>query len=136
MNLWRQLADTKYLFAGKTHHEQHLAAEDAQIYAYAKRLKEDFLPKIPVRLFILRNKWRDYTRLRLMYYLLPHNIYNYGTYPNPNMLKDGDYLLAINPIEEIFYSEEDSSLHYGKNGIQKVVLIDKTPLGTLYRVKL
>ncbi|WP_419619653.1 hypothetical protein [Thiolapillus sp.] len=33
VNLWRQLADTKYLFTGKTHHEQHLAAEDAAIYS-------------------------------------------------------------------------------------------------------
>ena len=137
VNLWRQLADTKYLFAGKSHHEQHLAAEDAKLYVYAERLKDSFLPKRPVRLFILGSKWRDYIRLRLMYYLLPHNIYNYGKYPDSKLIKNGDYVLVLNPIEGVFYSEKDKSIHYGKyGGILKAILVDRTPLGTLYKINL
>lgn len=106
------------------------------LYVYAKRLKGNYLPKNPVRVFILSHKWRDFTRLRLMYYLLPHNIYNYGRYPNPKLIKNGDYVLVLSPSKGISYSERDNLIHYGEHGTLKATLVDEALQGTLYKIKL
>ena len=70
------------LFSGKTMHERHLADEDSEFYSYAKRLKAEVLPAKPSRIFILHESLEhDYERLKTQFYLLPHNIYNYGRFP-------------------------------------------------------
>ncbi len=132
VNLWQQLGDTKFLFAEKTHHEQHMAADDAELYAYAKRLKHNILPQQPVRLFILRNKVRDKTRLRLMYYLLPHNVNIHYHVPPIEILRNNDYILAINPIG-LKFSERNKMLRWSKNRL-KVEHLDNTPFANLYQL--
>ncbi len=117
VNLWRQLADTKYLFAGKSHHEQHLAAEDAAIYIYAKRLREKVLPEKPVRIFVFSESHRSFWRVRLMYYLSPHNVYNFGKYSSSRWLSKyftpGDYVIMLQPSPIPVFDEKSGILHWG-----------------------
>lgn len=131
-DVWRQLTVTKDLFSGKSHQEQHMVSEDAALYAYAKQLRENVLPIEPVRMLILHTEWRDLTRLRLMYYLLPHNIYNYNRYPDKKYLNDGDYILVIGAIPEVEYSVRDEVLRW-RHGAVRVTRLDRGSIGTLYQ---
>lgn len=128
VNLWRQLADTKYLFAGKSHHEQHLAAEDANIYTYARQLSHTIPTDISGRLIILNSAWRDYPKLRLMYYLLPLNVYAYGDWVNVAIYRPDDLLLILTPMKWLFGGKSDGML----SKTLSAKLLHSSPRGNLY----
>ena len=133
-NLLVQLAHTYHQFSGKDANEKHLAAEDSNIYRYAAHLKQNVLPQHPVRMFLLRNEARDYSRLKLQYYLLPHNIYNYGKYPAKTYLHEGDYILTMGEIPGISYDIGTQSLKWPDGEQVHAVRLDKNSLGILYQV--
>ncbi len=136
LNLWRQNNETLRLFSRKTHQEQHLAAEDAFIYKYAKKIN-NILPDSPQRIFLLKEKPRDYVRLKLMYYLLPHNIYNYGSIPDVRKLRDGDFVLAVAPSTRLEYDSEQQLLWYERQKYRAVraELIHKEKIASLYKIR-
>ena len=132
IELFRQLSDTKYLYAGKTIDEKNLAAEDGDLYAYIKHLKTDVLPEDPVRIFILHDsEGHNYWRLRAQYHLLPHNIYNYGRYPQPKHIRNGDWILLLGDIEGLFYNSGTETLSWANNQQLSASLKDDHPLGRL-----
>jgi hypothetical protein len=132
IELFRQLGDTKYLYAGKTTEEKHLAAEDGDLYNYTQRLTDEVLPKEPARVFILHeSSGHNYWRLRAQYHLLPHSIYNYGRYPDNHHLKDGDWILVLGAIDTLAFDLESNTLVWNDGQRLHVKLMDKDPLGTL-----
>jgi hypothetical protein len=134
LNFWTQLNDTRQLYSGKTQEEKHLTAEDAVIYRYAQHLKKDVLPQSPVRVIILRKAYRDYLRLKLQYYLLPHNSYNYDQFPQTAYLRDGDYILVLGQIPSLRYNPAHKRLEWSQNRHIPAKLLDEAPLGKLYQV--
>ncbi len=131
--LWQQHKETWHLFAGKSHREQHLAAEDAALYRYAEQLNASVPQKHSGRLFIIQNKWQSYQRLKIQYYLLPYNSYNYGNHPS-RFLQGGDLLLALNPLNNLYYDFIAQRLHWGKNRAVRATLLHRAPLGSFYQV--
>ncbi len=136
INFWTQLDTTRQLYAGKSQEEKHQRAEDAVIYDYAQHLKQDVLPQAPARIVILRKAYRDYLRLKLQYYLLPHNSYNYDSLPQAAYLHDGDYLLVLGSIPGLRYDTANKRLKWSQGRQVKALLLDKTNLGSLYQVKI
>jgi len=131
-----QLKETKHLFAGKTQHEKHLAETDSKLYSYAQHLKDEVLPKPGARIFLLHNsRGHNYTRLRTQFHLLPHNIYNYGSLPQTQHTRPGDFILALGKIPGLRFNPKLSALTWGKNNSLTVTQIDQTPVGTLYQLK-
>lgn len=127
-----QQAETRYLFSGKTMHERHLADEDSDIYRYTNRLKASVLPQTPSRLFILHDSvGHDYERLKTQYYLLPHNIYNYGRFPKVKSLVQGDFILVLGTIPGVSYSEGSQKLTWGKGQQLQARLLDRDERGLL-----
>ncbi|WP_457676852.1 hypothetical protein [Thiolapillus sp.] len=135
MNLWVQLQDTRQLYAGKTQHEKHLLAEDADLYHYARHLKNDVLPGSPARIIILHRDFRSYPRLKLQYYLLPHNSYNYDSFPQAAYLHGGDYILAMGTIPGLRFIPEQGRLQWTGGRSIRVTRLDESGPGTLYRVE-
>lgn len=136
--LTRQLEETQYLFSGKTSHEKHLVDLDRHIYAYTLRLKDEALPSSAARLFILHDSDDlNYERLKAQYYLLPHNIYNYGRTPPTAAVRPGDYILVLGEVPGLRFRPERGRLIWkeskGRNKL-RVTLADSDPLGKLYKV--
>ncbi len=130
-----QLQDTKYLFAGKTQHEKHLAEIDSDLYLYAQHLKEEVLPTPGARIFLIHNlPGHDYTRLRTQFHLLPHNIYNFGRRPQPKHTRPGDFILVLGDVPELTFNPSLSVLKWGGKNSLNVTQIDKTAVGTLYQL--
>lgn len=136
LNLWEQLRETRQLYSGKSQEEKHQLAEDADIYRYANHLKNDLLPQAPARIIILRKNFRDHMRLKMQYYLLPHNSYNYDSFPQAAYLHDGDYILALGPIPGLHFIPGTNRLEWTGGRSIGVQRLDESPLGTLYRVQL
>ncbi len=130
-----QFDETRYLFDGKTMDERHLVDQDSAIYRYAKRLKEEVLPAAPSRVFILHDSaGHNYERLKTQYYLLPHNIYNYGQYPLVNAIRPGDFILMLGDIPGLSYQHALGLLAWGESSTLKVSPLDSDKKGQLFRV--
>ena len=130
-----QLQQSKGQFAEKSVHEKHLASMDRHLYAHAKRLKDHILPTTPARIFILHHATgHNYERLKAQYYLLPHNIFNYGNTPPIGGVKPGDYILSLRDSADMTFSPDEGVLLWGENLRLGAEEIDKDPMGTLYRV--
>jgi hypothetical protein len=134
-NLAWQLAETKYLFAGKTQHQKHLADREAELYQYAQHLKDNILPDPGVKIYLLHDsEGLNYRRLKAQYYLLPHNIFNYDTLPRLSKIRGGDYLLVLDAIEALSYLPENGQLQWGQRKLD-VALVDQNEIGQLYLVQ-
>ncbi len=132
-NLSAQLAETRLVFGGKTQHEKHLAELDADLYQYAQYLKREVLPEPGVKIYLLHDSpRRDYRRLKMQFYLLPHNIYNFDAYPPRRHLQPGDYLLVLDAIPNLKYRKKSATLKWDKHAIA-VEAIDHEGPGKLYR---
>lgn len=130
-----QFDETRYLFDGKTMDERHLVDQDSEIYRYAKRLKEEVLPAAPSRVFILHDSaGHNYERLKTQYYLLPHNIYNYGQYPLVNAIRPSDFILMLGDIPGLSYQHALGQLAWGESSTLKVSPLDSDKKGQLFRV--
>lgn len=134
--LMSQLIQTRDQFAGKTVEEKHLADVDRHIYRYIMRLKQDVLPQQNARILILHNSHsHNFTRLKAQYYLLPHNVYNYGRVPPDYGLETIDYVLVLGEVPRIQYDAQAEALVW-KNGRRSLPaeLLDDDFMGRLYRV--
>lgn len=130
-----QLRETRLAFGGKTTHQKHLGDQDGPIYNYAKRLKEDVLPASSARIVILRNSiGHDYIRLKTQYYLLPHNIYNFGAVPPAQGIHAGDYILVLGDIPELRYLSAEELLVWKPNNRIQARRIDTDGNRQLFQV--
>jgi hypothetical protein len=134
--LMTQLTQTRDQFAGKTVHEKHLADRDSHIYRYIKRLKDELLPEASSRMVILHNsRGHIFDRLKAQYYLLPHNVYNFGRVPPKTGVDGIDYILVLGDIPNLEFRKDTDTLvwKHGKKTLP-VELLDSDPVGRLYRV--
>lgn len=130
-----QLMETKTTFGGKTTHEKHMVDADKHIYEYSQRLKKESLPTSNSRIFVLHNsQGLNYDRLKTQYYLLPHNIYNYGSLPPSRGVRPGDYILALGDLPDLRFLPDKNLLTWPANKQLDVNLVDDDPLGNLYVV--
>jgi len=130
-----QLADTASTFANKTQHQKMQASTDGALYEYARHLKDEVLPAPGKQIFLLHNSTgHNFARLRLQYHLLPHNIYNYGKYPNKADLRRGDYILVLGAIPELGFDPDRQVLTWWRTNHLKVRRVDHHEVGDLYRV--
>src|SRR6476661_2245557 len=72
INLWRQLARTAAMFAGKTAEEKRLASDDHELYTLMKEVGAA-LPAPPVRVHFVADD--QALRTRGSYFLYPQNVY-------------------------------------------------------------
>ena len=136
LEISRQLLDTAHLYAAKSPKEKYLTAEDSPLYAYIDYLKKNILPKRTDRIFVLHNSaGHNYWRLRAQYHLLPHNVYNYGHYPQPRYMKTGDWLLLLGNIDGLDYNPKLQRLEWDDNQFLYVTLMDKNPLGKIFLIR-
>ena len=129
-----QLEETRHQYGGMTMHERHLNDRDASIYQYVGRLKRDVLPTENSRVFLLHREARvhNFERLKTQYYLLPHNVFNFGNAPPDTGIRQGDYVLRIGELPDLEY--RDGHLRWAGGKQLPAVVVDEDPLGTLYRV--
>lgn len=134
--LMTQLVQTREQFAGKTVQEKHLADIDRHIYRYISRLKSEVLPSKNARILILHGSYsHNFDRLKAQYYLLPHNVYNFGRVPPDYGLETIDYILVLGEVPRVVYDAQAQALQWkqGKRSIA-VELVDDDFMGRLYRV--
>lgn len=131
--LLAQLEVTKNRFQGKTMEQKHLADEDSAIYSYVQRLKRDVLPDDPVRIFIADDsRGHDYERLKAQYYLLPNNIYNFGSGASRPAIRRGDYLLVLAGNDDPAFVADESRLIWERGRRVRAQEVDVDEMGRLY----
>ncbi len=131
-HLDQQLEEARYLFAGKTMHEKHMADLDGELYAHALRIREH-LGDRDDRLFILKETaGHEFTRLKLQYYLWPVNSYNRGLVPPVNALKEGDFLLLLGATDKVTVTQ--GSVAWRNGWRAPVTTLDDSALGRLFLV--
>lgn len=130
-----QRGETMRQFGGKNANEQHLADIDSHIYRYIHRLKTEVLPPDPSRILLLHNSRKhNFDRLKSQYYLLPHNVYNYGDKPPKENLGTLDYILLLGETPDVVFEPEGQRLRWKKRHTLAVELLDSDSMGQLYRV--
>jgi len=96
IDLWRQLARTAAMFAGKTAEEKRLASDDHELYTLMKEVGAA-LPAPPVRVHFVADD--QALRTRGSYFLYPQNVYYSSDKrrrkPSPEELRSGDYVLLF-----------------------------------------
>jgi len=93
-NLGRQVYVTATLYAGKSWHERHLAADDRAVFAFIEKVREK-LPPPPVRVFVVADE--HYFRDRSAYHLYPYNVFFdpwQNTMPPASAVRAGDFLVV------------------------------------------
>ena len=93
-NLAHQVFSTYAQYAGKSWRERHLAAEDAQVFAFIEKVRAK-LPGSPARVFMAAGA--HYFRDRGAYHLYPNNVYFdpwADTMPAPSSVRSGDYIVV------------------------------------------
>jgi len=129
-----QLKETRYVFSGKTTQEKHLADSDSAIYSYARRLKEEVLPALPSRIFILHQDFgHNAQRLKTQYYLLPHNIYNFNRVPPATGVRAGDFILVLGKVPQLRFESKAGQLTW-RHRTLPVSIVDEDRQGTLFQV--
>jgi hypothetical protein len=129
-----QLEETRYDFSGKTSTQKHLADTDSAIYSYARRLKEEVFPASPSRIFILHQDFgHNAQRLKTQYYLLPHNIYNFGRVPPATAVRPGDFILVLGKVPQLRFDSGAGLLTWRRRTLP-VSMVDEDPQGTLFQV--
>jgi len=129
-----QLKETRYIFSGKTTEEKHLSDVDSVIYSYAKRLKQEVLPASPSRIFFLHEALgHNFRRLKTQYYLLPHNIYNFGGDLPAASVRPGDFILVLGKVPGLRFNSKAGQLTW-KHKKLPVSILDKDHQGTLFQV--
>ena len=130
-----QLQLSQQLFQGRSVAERHGRDFDSALYDYAQQLKSSGLPATPARLFMLHNsRGHNFQRLKLQYYLLPHNIYNLGTLPPEGAVREGDYILALVPVPGLEFHGGRSLLRWRGGGRVPATLEHSHPMGKLFRI--
>lgn len=131
-----QAGESRHLFAGKTTHEKRMMALDRTPYMLASDLKETVLPEEPSRIFLLHESVvHDFARLKTQYYLLPHNVYNFGSIPPEAQYYDGDFVVNFRTNPAVSYDEQSQSLAFGAGERLAADLVHEHPLAVSYRVR-
>jgi len=134
--LMTQLAQTRDQFGGKSVAQKHLADVDRHIYRYITRLKDEVLPAGSSRILLLHNSHsHNFNRLKAQYYLLPHNVFNFGRVPPEYGLGTIDYILVLGDSPRLEYDAGRQALlwKHGRRSLP-VELLDDDFMGRLYRV--
>ncbi|MCB1847505.1 MAG: hypothetical protein KDI04_09000 [Halieaceae bacterium] len=130
-----QLQLSQQLFQGRSVAERHRRDFDSALYDYAQQLKSGGLPDTPARLFMLHNsQGHNFQRLKLQYYLLPHNIYNLSVLPPEGAVREGDYILALVPVPGLEFHGGRSLLRWDEGAPVSATLEHSHPMGKLFRV--
>lgn len=133
-NLLQQNVRTNSEFAGKNMREKHSVDIDGPIFIYSQRLLHNALPETPARIFITHSaRGHNFLRLKLQYYLLPHNVFNYGQEPPLDSVRPGDYLISLGTTGHLHF-DGNSTVSWGEGKSLTVVMLDQDPLGITYRV--
>lgn len=133
--LSRQLDESRFLFAGKSQHEKHLSDIDSEIYSYARQLKEYLPAPGSTRIFILHDSdGHEYSRLKTQYYLLPHNVFNFGRTPPALGVRGDDFILALGDNPALRHEASSHVLAWDEGRSLPVEEIMVHPRGRLYRV--
>jgi hypothetical protein len=93
-NLARQVNTTAELYAGKSWHERHLAADDRAVFAFIEKVRAQ-LPPPPARVFVVADE--HYFRDRSAYYLYPYNVFFdpwRNTMPPSSAVRPGDFMVV------------------------------------------
>jgi hypothetical protein len=77
----------------------------------------------------------DYERLKTQYYLLPHNIYNYGRFPIAGSAQQGDFILVLGNISGIEYNQYKGQLRWDDSDFLDVTLLDSDAKGELFAIR-
>jgi len=133
--LLAQLALTRAQFSGKSMHEKHLAADDRYIYRYIRRLKRDLLPAEPARILLVHQaRGHNFDRLKAQYYLLPHNVYNFGLGPALRDMRKGDFVLVLGATQYPEYDPGGGRLVW-EHGVHIAArVLDTRGAGRLYKI--
>ena len=130
-----QLKLSQQLFQGRSMTERHERDFDSALYDYAQQLKSSGLPATSARLFMLHNsQGHNFQRLKLQYYLLPHNIYNLSILPPEGAVREGDYILALVPVPGLEFHGGRSLLRWDEGAPVPATLEHSHPMGKLFRV--
>lgn len=135
VQLTRQAKETSSGFAGLTDTAKHKISAPL-MYDYAQHLRENVLLSTPEeRIFLVHNsQGHNYYRLRLQYFLLPANIYNFGRkLPDPNDVKPGDYVILLQDVSNARYIPSERKLQQGAR-VLGAVEVDRHHLGKTYRI--
>jgi hypothetical protein len=93
-NLARQVNVTAKLYAGKSWHERHLAADDRAVFAFIEKVRAQ-LPPPPARIFVVADE--HYFRDRSAYHLYPYNVFFdpwQNTMPPASAVRPGDFMVV------------------------------------------
>jgi hypothetical protein len=93
-NLARQVNVTAKLYAGKSWHERHLAADDRAVFAFIEKVRAQ-LPPPPARIFVVADE--HYFRDRSAYHLYPYNVFFdpwRNTMPPASAVRPGDFMVV------------------------------------------
>src|SRR5207237_10771447 len=93
-NLARQVNVTARLYAGKSSHERHLAADDRALFAFIEKVRAQ-LPPPPARIFVVADEhsFRDHSAYRLY----PYNVFfdpSPNTLPPASAVRPGDSMVV------------------------------------------
>lgn len=92
VDLWHKLGATKNLYAGKSWEEKHLAAPDAALFDFMRKVREK-LPSNSSRVFLFADD--DYIRGRGAYHLYPFNVLSSLDLRSAGLFRPGDYIIFL-----------------------------------------
>ena len=138
IDLWRQHLITYTIFSGKNWESRRLSDRDGELFAFIIEAKKK-LPSEPARIYIVSadpDNSTKFIRLRAHYHLLPHNVYSkLSSLPTADKIRDGDYLLILNPIKGLEYNSNDKKLTSLKNNISySAKLLYSAKTGYVFRL--
>jgi len=133
-SLVQQAQITSTVYAGKSLDEQYRSSMDADYYSYFQRLIKQILPGSPQFIYVLDSS-NDYYRAKVPWLLAPHNTFNLDQYPRPEYAVKGGYVLILEQIPDLWYDRLTHSLRWGPQASLPVDLVDRDPLGELYRIR-
>jgi hypothetical protein len=138
VQLSNQLVQTQESFSGKSQLEKHLADHDAELYQYAQYLKQSHLGEPGSRVFLLDNHLgMDYRKLKLHYYLLPHNVFSAHMGYHPQLaMRPGDQVLVLDEELTALKNETTGYKLTWFGGYElPLTLVDDHSLGKLFQVR-
>lgn len=122
-------------YAGSPSEAKSIMEADGQLLQFANTLKTNILPPEPQRVFIVHDSsGHNFLRLRLQYHLLPHNIYNYKKKLMPKSVKEGDYIILLEQIPGIRFSQSEKVLRSDKRAPIPAESVYRFPFASVYRV--
>ena len=129
-NLFQQLDLTHQQFAGKTWEVKHLAAEDAALFDFMRKVKAA-LPPANGRILYFSDD--AYSRGKGAYHLYPHNVLARNDLPPASQIKTGDYI-ALFAKKGVQYDRSHQSLMWCDGQSLKVDLLFLAEGNALFKV--